>query len=258
MSELGEAKPRKSKWLSWVIGVVIALLVIAGALVAAEFYARGQVQARVQTMAEKYLGVPSGEAIELSYATPVLPQLIQGQVRDVSASASRVSLGDLSAALSFTAASVPLNDTDPIENGHLELWVDQAQLQALVDAVDTLPVSELKITENNVNAIWNFEVLTIPVPVGIELGVSAHQGQLLLNPDAFTMAGLQLNATELVAQLGSMASLITRPWPVCVADQLPAGISLSDVSISDGVLGVRFDMDPQLVSDPQMALPGNC
>lgn len=258
MAATATAKTRKSKWWLWLLVVVGLLLLVLGALFAAEAYARAQVQSRVQAFAIEYLGVPIDEPILLSYATPVLPQLIQGSVHDVSASAQRVSFGELSADLAFTASSVPLNDTDSLVDGQIELWVDQAQLQALVDSNEAVPVSELRIDGENLTAVWDFEVLYVPMPISITVGVSALDGELVLSPDAFHMAGIELNAAQLEQQFGRLVSLITRPWPVCIAENLPRGITLSGVQLDDGLLGVRFNLSENLVSDPTMLELGTC
>lgn len=258
MTATVSAKPRKSKWWIWLIVVVGILLLIVAALFAAEAYARSQVQSRVQALAVEFLGVPPDEEIQLSYATPVLPQLIQGEVHDVTASAQRVTFGELSASLAFSASSVPLNDSAPLLNGQIELWVDQAQLQALVDSSDAVPVSELQIDGENLTAVWDFEVLYVPMPISITVGVSALDGELILSPDAFHMAGIELNAAQLEEQFGSLVSLITRPWPVCIAENLPKGITLSGVQLEDGLLGVRFNLSENLVSDPTMVELGTC
>ena len=51
---------------------------------------------------------------------------------------------------------------------------------------------------------------------------------------------------------------MVRDWPVCVAQYVPAGLTLSDVVVEDDELVARFDIADGILSDPALQANGTC
>ena len=49
-----------------------------------------------------------------------------------------------------------------------------------------------------------------------------------------------------------------RDWTVCVAQYIPAGVTLTDVAVDGQTLVADFDVDGAIVSDPALRENGTC
>ena len=103
-----------------------------------------------------------------------------------------------------------------------------------------------------------FSVFGVPIPVGISLTPGAADGDLTLTPSSFELGGNRVDAETLRGQLGGVADGALRTWNLCIADRLPAGLTLDSVTVQGDDLVAMFAIDGGLLDDPALQQNGTC
>ena len=49
-----------------------------------------------------------------------------------------------------------------------------------------------------------------------------------------------------------------RDWTVCIAEYIPAGLTLTSIAVDGDQLVADFDVDGQIVGDPALQANGTC
>ncbi|MGL4257050.1 MAG: DUF2993 domain-containing protein, partial [Microbacterium sp.] len=65
-------------------------------------------------------------------------------------------------------------------------------------------------------------------------------------------------AAQLTNRFGPLADIVVRDWPVCLAQYIPAGVTLTGVTIDGDVLIAEADVDGAIVTDPALQENGTC
>ena len=102
------------------------------------------------------------------------------------------------------------------------------------------------------------QLFGVGVPVGVALTPSAVDGDIVLTPASIQLAGTEVGADALRDQFGQVADLVLRDWTVCVAQYLPAGVTLTGVAVDGDVLVADFDVDGRITTDPALRENGTC
>ena len=89
-------------------------------------------------------------------------------------------------------------------------------------------------------------------------GVTAAARRLALTPSAVSVAGAELTADGVRDQFGGLADGVLRAWTVCIARDLPAGITLTDLVVEGDRLRGSFAIDPAIVRDASLQQNGTC
>ncbi len=136
--------------------------------------------------------------------------------------------------------------------------MDQAQLQGLLKTVDGFPADAVGLADPDVTMSTSLKVLGLTVPVGVGFTPSASDGELLFTPDYVKAGGATLSAADVTSRFGDAASAVIRDWPVCIAQYLPAGMTLTTASVTGDRLVAHFDIDGAIVNDPALQAKGTC
>lgn len=248
---------RRRRWPWFVaLGVTVVLLVV-GVLIAEQF-ARSVTVATIRTQIISQLGLPADQQLDVEVPGMVLPQLIGGTLGEVQISADEVAFGDLSAAIEVTATGVPIRGDVAAESARATVAVDQEQLRALLARVDGIPSETVTIDGDTVGMVAELDLFVTTVEVGITLGATVEEGELVLSPDGLSVAGVELSADALLQQFGPLAQSLLGSWTVCVADRMPAGVRLDAVTVADGRVVAALDIDGAIITDPTLRQPGTC
>ena len=94
--------------------------------------------------------------------------------------------------------------------------------------------------------------------VGVTLDPSVADGDIVLTPTSFELAGAQIDAAQLSGQFGQLADVVVRDWTFCLAEYIPAGVTLTDVQVDGDVLVADADVDGAIVTDPALQANGTC
>lgn len=246
--------PRKRKRWPWVLLTIVVVLAVL--VVAAEFIARSILPGIVRGIVIEQLDLPADQQLEVAADGILLPQLIAGRLDTLQLSTDDITLGGVTGAVSVTASGVPLDGAD-LGAASGTVRIDQDQFLPLLEASD-LPIDSVTLDEPNLTAAGSFTVLGFPVPIELTLTPAADAGELLLTPVSATIAGATLDAAELDSRFGQLAEQLTQTQRICIADQLPAGLTLTGVKIDGKTAVVDIDVNGAIVSDPALQANGVC
>lgn len=248
---------RKRRLWPWIVSLVVVIVLFGGAAFAGEWLARDLVERGVRSALASELGVPTDQA-EVQIEGLVIPQLISGRFDEVRVEAQDVSLQGFTGDVSVTARGVPLTADGPLDSAEASVTLDQEQLRTLLASVEGFPEESLGLAGSDVTITVELNVFGVAVPIGVGLTPSAAAGALVLTPASFSVAGASADAQGLRTQFGGIADAVLQPWQVCIASSLPAGLTLTDVSVVDQRVVADFDIASGILVDSTLQDPGVC
>ena len=229
------ARPRARRW-PWLIALVAVAALAVGAWFAGEYIARGIVERTVRDQVQKQLALPADQQIDVDIPGQILPQLISGTLDQITLSSRDVPLGQLTGDVVVRASGVPIRGDGPATDAS----------------------ASVTLTEPDIGVAMELRLFALTVPVGVGLTPSATAGQLVLTPTTFTVAGAQISAQALLDQFGAVGSTVIRDWDVCVAQYLPAGMTLSGVRVEGDHVVADVAIDGGIIHDPALQQKGTC
>lgn len=247
------AAPRRRRW-PWV--VLIVVVVLAALVVAAELVARAVLPGVVRSMVIEQLDLPADQQLDVETEGILLPQLLAGRLDTLRLSTDAVTLQGITGAADVTATGVPLRGGD-LDGADGTIRIDQEQFTALLSDTD-LPVDTVEFAAPNATLGGSFAVLGTAVPVSVTFTPGAVEGDLELTPVAASVGGVEVDLDRVGSSLGSLGEGITQPRRVCIADQLPAGLTLTGVEIVGDDAVIDVDADGAIVADEALQAKGTC
>jgi hypothetical protein len=213
--------------------VVLAVLLIPGYFVAeglAETAAKGYVQTGVQ----KELNVPALDDIHVNLGKgSIILQALQKKITHLDVLIDRFSTDSITGSAVFTASGVPLNTSDPVDTMDIAVTLDPASLQALVRATPGLAGATVTLVGGNVRIALTEKLLSVKIPVSIDLAPSVANGKLVFTPVAITVVKQKFTVKSLKASpFGSLLSGLVKPRTQCVASSLPKDLVLTKIQSS--------------------------
>lgn len=254
--------PRRRVW-PWILGFAIVAALAVAAWFAAEAIARQVVTGFVQDQVRTQLSLPSDQQIDVAIEGAVLPQLISGTLTELTISSDDVTIGgDASDArvtgdMSVVARGVPVRGGD-ISSADATLVLDEHQLRDLMSNVEGFPADSLALAAPNVTMSVDLALFGASIPVGAALTPSAAEGDLVLTPASLQLGGVEVTAGDVQDRFGRLADGVLRDWDVCIAQYLPAGVTLSGVEVDGAVLVADFSVDGAIATDPALQQNGTC
>ncbi|PTT16784.1 hypothetical protein DBR36_12155 [Microbacterium sp. HMWF026] len=98
----------------------------------------------------------------------------------------------------------------------------------------------------------------VGIPVGVTATPGAADGDLTLTPSGFRIAGNVIDADTLRGQFGGVADPLVQTQSLCIADRLPAGLTLTSATVQGQDLVATFDIAGALLNDPALQANGTC
>lgn len=241
---------------------ILAAVIVAGLAVAAWFIgesiARGIVEKTIRDQIVTNLALPADQQIDVQIAGPVIPQLIAGTFDDITVSSQDVPFDQLTGDVTVHATGIAFRGEATAESATGTVRLTEAQLKALLESVQDFPVDSLKLAAPDVTASTELTFLGITVPVGVSLTPSAADGDIVLTPTRLQVAGADVSADDLKSRFGGLADAVIKDYTVCIAQYIPAGMTLTDVSVEGDEVVADFDVDGRIASDPALQAPGTC
>lgn len=247
-----DGKPR-ARW-PWVLLVV--LVVLAALVVAAELLARSILPGVVRGIVIERLELPADQQLEVETDGLVLPQLLGGRLDELHLSSDSVTIGGITGAADVIATGVPLRGGD-LTDAQGTVRIGQDQFTALV-AASELPIDEVTFAAPDITASGSISVLGMAIPIALTVTPSAEAGELLLTPVELRVAGLELNAAQIADRFGEAAAELAGPQRICIADQIPAGLTMTGLSISGSTAVIDIDVDGAIVTNEALQQSGVC
>lgn len=247
------ARPKRRRW-PWVLLIVVVVLGLL--VVAAEFIARAVLPGVVRSLVVDELDLPADQQLDVEADGILLPQLIGGTLDSLHLSTDSVTLEGITGAADVTATGVPLRGGD-LGGASGTIRIDQTQFTALLADTD-LPVDAVAFDAPNATVSGTIPVLGIDIPVSLTVTPGAVEGDLELTPVELSVGGLVIDAGQVGSTLGSLGETLTRTQQICIADQLPAGLTLTGLEIVGSEAVIDIDVNGAIVTDEALLEKGVC
>jgi len=246
------AGPRR-RW-PWVLLVVV--VVVAALAVAAELLARSILPGVVRSAVIEQLQLPQDQQLDVEADGILLPQLIAGRLDGLHLSTDEVTVQGVTGAVDVFATGVPLRGGD-LTGATGVVRIDESQFATLLGATD-LPIESVSFAAPDATVAGSVTVLGTAVPLSLTVTPGIADGDLELVPQRITVGGVDVEAAQVRATLGALGETITQTQRICIADQLPAGLTLTGLAIegTEAVIGV--DVAGAIVSDQSLLEKGSC
>ncbi|TFB17727.1 DUF2993 domain-containing protein [Microbacterium sp. 3H14] len=248
-----EGATQRRRW-PWVLLVVV--IVLAALVVAAEFVARAVLPGIVRSIVVEQLDLPADQQLDVETQGLVLPQLIGGNLESLRLSTDSVTLEGITGAAEVTATDVPLRGGE-LGGASGTIRIDQGQFTSLLAGTD-LPIESVELEAPNATVSGSITVFGASVPLSLTVTPGVVDGDLELTPVAASIGGLDIDLDQVGSTLGSLGQEVTKPQRVCIADQLPAGLTLTGLEIVDGAAVIDVDVDGAIVTDTSLQDKGVC
>ncbi len=251
-------KTQKRRRWPWLVAVIVIGALVLGAWFAGEHIARGIVERTIREQAVTQLSLPADQQIDVDLPWPVLPALLVGNLAEVTVSSEDVPLNGITADVVVRARDVPIRRGGDWSGASATVSLDEAQLQALLSTVEGFPAETVEIDAPEVAVTFELNLLVATVPVGVGLKPRAEEGELVLAPSSLRVAGVEISAEAVLQQFGAIASTVVRDWDVCVAEYLPAALTLTEVRVESGAVVADFEIDSAILTDETAREKGTC
>lgn len=247
----GSRRRRRWPWVVLIVVVVLALLVVA-----AELVARAMLPGIVRSVVIDQLDLPADQQLAVEADGILLPQLIAGRLDRLDLSTDAVTLEGITGAADVTANGVPLRGGD-LGGASGTIRIDQDEFTTLLAGTE-LPVDSVAFDAPNATLGGSFTVFGAAVPISVTLTPGAVEGDLELTPVTVTLGGLDLDLDQVGSTLGGLGEGLTQPQRICIADQLPAGLTLTGLEIVGSEAVIDIDVDGAIATDETLLEKGAC
>ncbi|QIM19035.1 DUF2993 domain-containing protein [Leucobacter coleopterorum] len=249
---------RKPRWWLRILSVVVVLGVL---VCGAEFALRMIIPGVIENVVRGQLKLTSDHPVEVDLGGSALLSAVQGGVGDVTINIDKVPLLDgVETDATFQAAKVPFNPlSGKITNGTVELVVPKDQLGSVVKMLTSGVAQTGEVQNGSLVVGRSIELFGQEVGLTAKLGLKVNDGAVEIDPQGVNAAGFDLTAEQLADATGTLLDPILQPQTVCVRDQLPAGVTLTDITLSStGSARIKADLNPGIFSDSKQQQPGSC
>jgi hypothetical protein len=250
--------PRRRRAWPWIVAFAIVAVLAVAAWFAAEAIARQIVTGVVRDQVRTQLALPADQEIDVEIAGAVLPQLIGGSLDELTIASDDVTLGEVTGDVTVIAHDVAVRGSGEMSGATATVSLDQAQLQTLLATIDEFPADTVALDAPNVTMSLDLTLFGAAIPVGVALTPSAAEGEIVLTPASLQLGGSEVTADALRDQFGRLSDAVLQDWNVCVAQYLPAGVTLTGVEVDGTLLVADFDVDGAFATDLALQENGTC
>ncbi|MFF3028403.1 DUF2993 domain-containing protein [Microbacterium sp. NPDC057944] len=245
------ARRKRWPWVLLIIVVVLALLAVAG-----ELLVRAILPGVVRSIVVEQLDLPADQQLDVDADGILLPQLIGGRLDSLHLSTDSVTIQGITGAADVTAKGVPLRGGD-LAGASGTITVDESQFTTLLSSTD-LPVDQVAFDAPDATVSGSVQVLGLALPVSVTVTPGVVDGDLQLTPQGISVGGIVLDADRVQDTLGSVGAALTKTQTICIADQLPAGITITGLKITGTRAVIDVDVNGAIVTDDSLQQPGTC
>ncbi len=244
-------KKRSFRWLWWLIGIVVVLGVL---LVIADVATRAYAESRASAEIASSLPENVQGDIDVSIGgASFLAQIVTGRIGEVTLDAPELTVSGVPVAAHVVADGVPTDLSQPIDQVHATLTLDQAG----VDKVISIPGgSGLALGDGQVSYDGEISVFGFTVGYQVTGEVTASGTDILIQPGAAT---LDQGAGSLNLDLDQVLGGITKdPIAICVANYLPQGAQLQALTVTPGQATVELTARGFVANEQSFTTMGTC
>ena len=251
-AEPRRAMPRWAKPVLISVGIVVVLVIaffVADA--ALRSYAQGRIAEEIKS--ELPDGFTANDLTVDIGGFSVIGQYLAGSFDTVTLDADSVRMNGVPAAASIVAHGVPTDFSKPVASIKGAMILDQDAANRLVK----IPGATSKVTFGNgtVGYSGGATVFGLPLTYKAVVAPKADGGTILLAPKSVKITGgpADLDLSGIVSQV-----LGDKPFPLCVAQYLPQGVKVTDISIEKGSANATVSAKNIVLDQKTFANRGSC
>jgi hypothetical protein len=248
---------RRRAW-PWIVAFAIVIGLAIAAWFAGEAIAKDLVTKTIREQVITQLSLPADQAIQVDVPGPMIPQLIVGTLGEVTITSEDVPMESFVGDVTVTAQDIPIRGGGEMGSAAATVVLTEEQLRTLMSTVEDFPADSLGLAAPDVTMSTEVSVFGVGIPVSVSLTPSAVDGDLVLTPASLQLAGAEITAEDLSDRFGRLADAVLRDWTVCIAEYIPAGLTLTAVTVDGDALVADFDIDGATISDPDLQANGAC
>jgi hypothetical protein len=248
---------RRRAW-PWLIAFAIVVGLAVVAWFAGEAIAKDIVTKTIREQVVTQLSLPADQEMQVDVASPVIPQLITGTLSEVTITSEDVPMESFVGDVTVHAEGIPIRGGGEMGSGTATVVLTEEQVRTLMATVDGFPADSLGLEAPDITMSTELSVFGVSIPVAAALTPSAVGGDLVLTPASLQLAGAEIDAQDLRDRFGRLSETVLRDWTVCIAQYIPAGLTLTAVSVDGEQVVADFDIDGAIISDPSLQENGTC
>lgn len=252
-----EPRRHHSAW-PWIVSALIVAVLAVAAWFIAEWIAREIVERTIRDQVVTSLALPPEQEVAVTVEGAVIPQLLSGTLDDVTVAAEDVPVGALVGDVTVHAEGIAIRGDAAADAATATVRLDSEQLNTLLAGVEGFPAESVTLDEPDVVMTTELSLFGVAIPVGVSLTPSAAEGDIVLTPSQLQVAGADVSADDLRSRFGPVADVVLRDWTVCIAQYIPAGLTLTGVAVDGDEIVADLDIDGGILSDPALQADGTC
>lgn len=235
--------PRKRRWPMVLIIVVVLVGAIIGAFFIADGLARGAAQSAASAAVTQR--IPGAENVKVDIGGPIfLLQVARGSLDDVELTVDGAQLGGAPVDISAHASGVPLDTDKPVAtlDGTARLSADALNVLIAASGHE----GAVSLADGGISYEVTRSVLGIPLSFTVTATPEATGPAIVFHP-----TGAQVAAGSAAIDVSGIVDAIIADegLSVCVASELPAGVSIDSVTVTDAAALVSFSAKNLALSD---------
>lgn len=252
--------PRRWHRKAIVIGAILcSLVIVVVGLWAADTWARQQVSNYVTEKVQEVLSLESDDNIDVKLAGfSILAQLATGSLDEIAVDVDEVEIGDLTGDVALTARGVPIDLSKPVDSVEIEFRVSEQSLKSVAHLLSTAAIDSIELAEGELRFASEFHIFGFTLTVGIGVEPFADDGQIAFTPTSVELNGSRTSADALVDTFGGAAKSLLQTQSFCVAQWLPAALTLTDVVIDGDELVVTIGAKDAVFDETSVRELGSC
>lgn len=254
-----EAPRRRHRVWPWVLGGILVLVVAAVLVV--DYLARGFAEDLIAGQVAEVLEVPDGTPVEVEVGGgSVLLQALSGSLDHIRVSVDDYPVGPLAGDLTLVAEGVPLDVSKPTRALTVTLDVPESALGAIAGELSGVPIDSVALEEPEIVANGSLTLFGLSLPLGLGLTPGAEDGALTFIPTSIRIGDNTIDAGGLASDpiWGGLARTVLQQQTVCIADQLPAALTITSVTVRGEVLRIELDGSGQALGGDGFSTNGTC
>ena len=235
-------------WIALSLVVLVVLYFVADGL--ARAYAENRVKAEIEQNLPDFV---SGDVTVHIGGTSVIAQYLSGSFEQVTLDAPKLTVQGIPLSASVVAKGVPADLTKPVSDLAGTITISQSSINSLL----RLPgaTGDLALGEGTIQYDGTTTVLGLPIGYKVTVEPTANGQSILLMPTKaeVTAGGGNLDLSRL---LGTVVG--SKPLSVCVAQYLPEGVQVDDVTVHPGEATIHLTAHDLVLSQSTLSTKGTC
>jgi hypothetical protein len=223
--------PPRWRWIGFLIALAVVGALVGFALIEGDKIVRGIASDVVRSAVTSALELPEGQEVDVELGEGLLVfQAITGSIDSVDVRVENAAFGGATGTLLLAIEGVSLDPSAPVDTVTATVELDSDNLSKYAANLSSAPLNSVTLPG---------EVIAIGADLGgqrvdVALAPSVASGSLLFTPVEVLTGGAAVPIDQIMAgPLASLAGPMLTSSPICVAQFLPASVTVSGAAVVD-------------------------